>query len=75
MSEELKAGGGFLPASANDVIQTDGGWVVNAPIVILDDGKVHAVGNHDTLLATDPIYQEIYHSQVKGGDGHGQTHQ
>lgn len=37
MSEELKAGGGFLPASANDVIQTDGGWVVNAPIVILDD--------------------------------------
>ncbi|MGO5115684.1 ABC transporter ATP-binding protein [Candidatus Avoscillospira sp. LCP25S3_F1] len=44
-------------------------------IVILDDGKVHAVGNHDTLLATDPIYQEIYHSQVKGGDGHGQTHQ
>ena len=44
-------------------------------IVILDDGKIHAVGNHDTLLAGDPIYQEIYHSQVKGGDGHGQTHQ
>lgn len=37
MSEELKAGGDFLPASANDVIQMDGGWVVNVPIVILDD--------------------------------------
>ena len=37
MSEELKAGGGFLPLPPIDVIQTDGGWVVNAPIVILDD--------------------------------------
>ena len=36
-------------------------------IVILDDGKVHAVGNHASLLASDPIYQEIYHSQQRGG--------
>jgi ABC-type multidrug transport system fused ATPase/permease subunit len=34
-------------------------------IVILEDGKVHAVGTHDTLLAGDPIYQEIYASQMK----------
>ena len=33
-------------------------------IVILDDGRVHAVGRHETLLKTDPIYQEIYCSQV-----------
>ena len=39
-------------------------------IVILDDGKVNAVGDHKTLLATNPIYQEIYHSQMKGDDGH-----
>ena len=40
-------------------------------IVILEDGKVHAVGDHASLLASDPIYQEIYASQWKGGDGHG----
>ena len=40
-------------------------------IIILEDGRVHAVGNHETLLESDPIYQEIYHSQMKGGDGHG----
>ena len=39
-------------------------------IVVLEDGQVHAVGTHRELLAGDPIYQEIYHSQMKGGDGH-----
>ena len=37
-------------------------------IVILDDGRLHAVGTHAELLAHDPIYQEIYQSQMKGGD-------
>ncbi|MFR3807147.1 MAG: ABC transporter ATP-binding protein [Enterocloster bolteae] len=36
-------------------------------IVILDDGRLHAVGTHDDLLAHDSIYQEIYYSQMKGG--------
>ena len=36
-------------------------------IYILDDGRVHAAGTHEELLATDPIYQEIYASQMKGG--------
>lgn len=40
-------------------------------IVILDDGKVHRVGTHKELLANDPIYQEIYASQMKGGDDDG----
>lgn len=40
-------------------------------IVILDDGKVHRVGTHKELLANDPIYQEIYASQMKGGDSDG----
>ncbi|HJB32646.1 MAG TPA: ABC transporter ATP-binding protein/permease [Candidatus Oscillibacter excrementavium] len=38
-------------------------------IIILEDGRVHAVGTHASLLASDPIYQEIYASQMKGGDG------
>lgn len=37
-------------------------------IVILDDGRLHAVGTHADLLAHDTIYQEIYQSQRKGGD-------
>ena len=40
-------------------------------IVILEDGRVHAVGTHRQLLAEDPIYQEIYHTQMRGGEDHG----
>ena len=35
-------------------------------IVILEDGKVHCTGTHSELLAHDPIYQEIYRSQMNG---------
>ena len=34
-------------------------------IVVIDDGRVHALGTHAELLANDTIYQEIYHSQMK----------
>lgn len=37
-------------------------------IIILDDGRVNASGTHEELLRENPIYQEIYASQVKGGD-------
>ena len=40
-------------------------------IVVLEDGRIHAVGTHSQLLASDPIYQEIYHSQMKGGGSDG----
>ena len=40
-------------------------------IIILDDGKIHRIGTHAELLADDPIYQEIYASQMKGGDENG----
>ena len=40
-------------------------------IILLEDGKIHAVGTHQQLLAADPIYQEIYTSQMKGEDDHG----
>ena len=36
-------------------------------IVVLDQGQIVAMGNHPALLASSPIYQEIYHSQL--GDG------
>ena len=40
-------------------------------IIILDDGRIHATGTHQELLASDPIYQEIYESQMKGKDMDG----
>ena len=36
-------------------------------IVILDNGQVNAVGNHEELMRTSSIYQEVYYSQQKGG--------
>ena len=35
-------------------------------IIVLDDGKVSAVGDHETLLKTSDIYREVYESQQKG---------
>ena len=37
-------------------------------IIILDRGKVAAIGTHKTLLANNRIYQEIYESQKEGVD-------
>lgn len=37
LSEELKALGGFSHASGKEAVQGDGGWLVHAPLVILDD--------------------------------------
>ncbi|MGN1066297.1 MAG: ABC transporter ATP-binding protein [Candidatus Fimimonas sp.] len=35
-------------------------------IVVLDDGKINAVGTHEQLLQSCSIYQEVYRSQQKG---------
>lgn len=34
-------------------------------ILVLDNGKVSAIGTNDELLQTSPIYQDIYNSQLK----------
>ena len=40
--------------------------VVNADmIVVLDEGAVESVGTHQELMASSPIYREIYTSQVE----------
>ena len=41
-------------------------------IVILEDGRVHAVGIHESLLQTDSIYREIYDSQMRSSEDDGE---
>jgi ATP-binding cassette, subfamily B, multidrug efflux pump len=36
-------------------------------ILVLDDGQIVAQGTHDQLLASAPIYREIYESQMDNG--------
>ena len=36
-------------------------------IIVLDNGQISAVGNHEELMKTSTIYQEVFHSQQKGG--------
>lgn len=35
--------------------------------VVLDDGKINAVGTHEELLRSCSIYREVYESQTRGG--------
>jgi ATP-binding cassette subfamily B multidrug efflux pump len=42
--------------------------VLNADkILVLDDGQIAAEGTHGELIASSPIYQEIYESQLGNG--------
>ena len=36
-------------------------------ILVLDDGQIVAEGTHRQLLASSPIYREIYDSQLGNG--------
>lgn len=35
-------------------------------IIVLDDGKIAAIGNHDELMESCEIYQDVYKSQQEG---------
>lgn len=36
-------------------------------IIVMDDGVIDGLGNHETLLKTNAIYREVYDSQQNGG--------
>lgn len=40
-------------------------------IIVMDGGKINAIGTHDELLKSNKIYQEVYYSQQKGSDSNG----
>ena len=37
-------------------------------IIVMNDGKIDAVGTHEELIATNRIYQDVYNSQKRGSD-------
>lgn len=40
-------------------------------IIVMDDGRIDAVGTHEELLASNSIYREVYESQKKGDEDDG----
>jgi ATP-binding cassette subfamily B protein len=37
-------------------------------IVVMEDGKIAACGNHNELMKSSDIYRKVYTSQTKRGD-------
>lgn len=57
----------FIPDTTKIIIAQRVSSVRQADqIIVLEDGKVAAVGKHEQLLATCTIYREVYESQKKG---------
>ena len=58
-----------MPDTTKIIIAQRISSVVHADqIIILEDGRVNAAGSHETLLASNQIYQDIYHSQQEGAN-------
>ena len=58
----------FIPETTKIIIAQRVSSVQDAEqIIIMNNGSVEAIGTHDELLASNPIYQEVYYSQNKGG--------
>ncbi|MGN0629017.1 MAG: ABC transporter ATP-binding protein [Oscillospiraceae bacterium] len=59
----------FIPDTTKIIIAQRVSSVQNADkIVVLNDGKIAAVGSHSELLNSCAIYREVYESQRKGGN-------
>ena len=59
----------FIPTTTKIIIAQRLSSVQDADrILILDGGRIAAVGSHAELLATNGLYREIWHSQNRGSD-------
>ena len=64
----------FIPETTKIIIAQRAASVEDADmIIVMDNGKISAVGNHSDLLSTSEIYREIYEQQTNGGDDNETT--
>ncbi len=64
-----KAFSSYLPQTAKIIIAQRISSVEDADrIIVMNNGKIDAIGTHEELLKTNKIYQEVYESQQKGGN-------
>ena len=63
----------YVPETTKIIIAQRISSVMHADmIIVLDGGKISAVGNHEELLESSDIYREVYTQQTestRGGDG------
>ncbi len=61
----------FIPETTKIIIAQRVASVQDADlIIVLDNGKVSAVGTHAELLESSEIYREVYEQQTNGGADH-----
>ncbi|MBR5941725.1 MAG: ABC transporter ATP-binding protein [Clostridia bacterium] len=59
----------YIPETTKIIIAQRVASVMDADmIIIMDNGRITAVGKHDELLEKSDIYREIYEQQTNGGE-------
>ncbi len=59
----------YIPETTKIIIAQRIASVIDADmIIVMDNGKISALGTHDELLKSNDIYREVYGQQTHGGD-------
>lgn len=59
----------YIPETTKIIIAQRIASVENADmIIVMENGKISAIGTHDELLRSSEIYKEVYEQQTNGGD-------